>query len=78
MVSIILSIAHLSRGYIELLVYFFLQGVKLSDADYAKMAIAENSVISFAKDNFSKEQQDVIAVAMKEYGNLCVAWSGRQ
>ena len=77
MVSIILSIAHLSRGYIELLVYFFLQGVKLSDADYAKMAIAEN-VNSFAKDNFSKEQQDVIAVAMKEYGNLCVAWSRRQ
>ena len=31
MVSIIFSIARLSRGYIELLVYFFLQGVKLSD-----------------------------------------------
>ena len=39
----------------------------LDYSDYAKMAIAENSVNSFAKDNFSEEQQKVIAKAMKEF-----------
>lgn len=41
--------------------------VTLDYSDYAKMSIAESAVNSFAKDNFSKEQQDVIARAMKEY-----------
>lgn len=41
--------------------------VTLDYSDYAKMSIAESSVNSFAKDNFSEEQQTVIARAMKEY-----------
>lgn len=39
----------------------------LDYSDYAKMAIAENSVDSFAKDNFSEEQQKVLSKAMREY-----------
>lgn len=39
----------------------------LDYSDYAKMAIAENAVNSFAKDNFSIEQQEVLSKAMKEY-----------
>lgn len=41
--------------------------VTLDYSDYAKMSIAESAVNSFAKDNFSEEQQNVIARAMKEY-----------
>lgn len=41
--------------------------VTLDYSDYAKMSIAESAVNSFAKDNFSKEQQDVISQAMKEF-----------
>ena len=41
--------------------------VTLDYSDYAKMTIAESAVNSFAKENFSKEQQNVIAKAMKEY-----------
>lgn len=56
-----------ARNYMKAAVAELPGGGTLEYADYAKMAIAENSVNSFAKDNFSKEQQDVIAVAMKEY-----------
>lgn len=42
-------------------------GGTLDYKDYAKMSLAENAVNSFAKDNFSEEQQNVIAKAMKEY-----------
>lgn len=56
-----------ARNYMKIAVAELPGGGTLEYADYAKMAIAENSVNSFAKDNFSKEQQDVIAVAMKEY-----------
>ena len=41
--------------------------VTLDYSDYAKMSIAESAVNSFAKENFSEEQQNVIAKAMKEY-----------
>lgn len=56
-----------ARNYMKVTVAELPNGGTLEYADYAKMTIAENSVNSFAKDNFSKEQQDVIAVAMKEY-----------
>lgn len=56
-----------ARNYMKAAVAELPGGGTLEYADYAKMAIAENSVNSFAKDNFSKEQQDVIAIAMKEY-----------
>lgn len=56
-----------ARNYMKAAVAELPGGGTLEYADYAKMAIAENSDNSFAKDNFSKEQQDVIAVAMKEY-----------
>ena len=56
-----------ARNYMKIAVAELPGGGTLEYADYAKMAIAENSVNSFAKDNFSKEQQDVIAIAMKEY-----------
>ena len=41
--------------------------VTLDYSDYAKMSIAESAVNSFARENFSEEQQNVIAKAMKEY-----------
>lgn len=41
--------------------------VTLDYSDYAKMSIAEAAVNSFAKENFTEEQQNVIARAMKEY-----------
>ena len=56
-----------ARNYMKAAVAELPGGGTLEYADYAKMAIAENSVNSFAKYNFSKEQQDVIAIAMKEY-----------
>lgn len=56
-----------ARNYMKSAVAELPGGGTLEYADYAKMAIAENSVNSFAKDNYSKEQQDVIAIAMKEY-----------
>ena len=56
-----------ARNYMKVTVAELPNGGTLEYADYAKMTIAENSVNSFAKDNFYKEQQDVIAVAMKEH-----------
>ena len=56
-----------ARNYMKVTVAELPNGGTLEYADYAKMTIAENSVNSFAKDNFYKEQQDVIAIAMKEY-----------
>lgn len=55
------------RNYMKAAVEELPGGGTLEYSDYAKMAIAENSVNSFAKDNFSEEQQKVIVTAMKEY-----------
>lgn len=47
-----------ARNYMKAAVAELPGGGTLEYADYVKIAIAENSVNSFAKDNFSKEQQE--------------------
>lgn len=43
------------------------KSVTLDYRNYAEMALAENAVNAYAKENLNKEQQSVIAKAMKEY-----------
>lgn len=43
------------------------KNINLDYKNYAEMALAENVVNRFAKNNFSSEKQDVISKAMKEY-----------
>lgn len=56
-----------ARNFMKAIAAELTNGGTLDYSDYAKMSIAENSVNSFAKDNFSNEQQQVISKAMREY-----------
>ena len=57
-----------ARNYMKIAVAELPGGGTLEYVDYAKMAIAENSVNSFAKDNFSKECINRIVYS-------CPSWS---
>lgn len=43
------------------------KNINLDYRNYAEMALAENAVNQYAKENLSEEQQKVVAKAMKEY-----------
>lgn len=43
------------------------KNINLDYRNYAEMALAENAVSQFAKNNFDEEKQNVISKAMKEY-----------